>query len=110
MVFTVLAISNVGVTASDRGQILIMDEESQHPAAPSPTEENVVEIEREDSKSPIQEVEEEPFVKIELVQGLKELNEAMKRGELKEIRSCYTNLTKTFPTAVIHKQIPIVPF
>lgn len=74
-----------------------MNEESQHPPA-SPSEET--EIEREDSKSPVNEIEEEPFVKIELQQGLRELNEAMKRGELKEIRSCYTNLTKTFPTAV----------
>lgn len=73
-----------------------MDEEAQQPAPST----NEPEMDRQDSKSPFQEVEEEPFVKIELGQGLKELNEAMSRGELKEIRSCYTNLTKTFPTAV----------
>lgn len=73
-----------------------MEEEAQQPVSDT----NEPEIDRQDSKSPIQEVEEEPFVKIELSQGLKELNEAMSRGELKEIRSCYTNLTKTFSTAV----------
>ena len=77
-----------------------MEEEAQHPAPSSLNEENETGIEREDSKTPIQEVEEEPFVKVELAQGLKELKEAMTRGELKEIRSSYTNLTKTFPTAV----------
>lgn len=54
----------------------------------------------ESSNSPVQEVEEESFVKVDLKTGLEDLNEAMKRGELKDIRSAYTNLTKTFPTAV----------
>lgn len=58
-------------------------------------------FEREEStKSPVQEVEEEPFVKVELKKGLEELNEVMKQGDAKDIRSAYTNLTKTFPTAV----------
>lgn len=78
-----------------------MEEEEQpqhhHPASEVESE---AEIGRDDSKSPFQEIEEESFVKIELGQGLKELNEAMARAELKEIRSSYTNLTKTFPTAV----------
>ena len=56
--------------------------------------------EREGTKSPIQEIEEEPFVKVEIKEGLEQLNEALKGEDLKEIRSCYSNLTKTFPTAV----------
>lgn len=58
------------------------------------------ELEREESKSSVQEIEEEPFIKVELKTGLEKLNHAMKVGEIKEIRSAYTNLTKTFPTAV----------
>lgn len=58
------------------------------------------ELEREESKSPVQEIEEETFIKVELKTGLETLNRALKVGELKEIRSAYTNLTKTFPTAV----------
>lgn len=59
------------------------------------------EFEGEETKSPIQEIEEEPFVKIELKEGLEQLNEALKRDDNKNIRSSYNNLTKTFPTAVI---------
>lgn len=55
---------------------------------------------REESKSPVQEIEEEPFVKVELKSGLEELSKSLKNGELNEIRSAYTHLTKTFPTAV----------
>lgn len=58
------------------------------------------ELERESTSSPVQEVEEESFVKVDLKEGLEQLNEALKRGELPLIRSCYTNLIKTFPTAV----------
>ena len=83
-----------------------MEEDRPHPAT-SLNEETAAENELDDSKSSIQEVEEDPFVKIDLGQGLKELNEAMTRGESKEIRSCYTNLTKTFPTAVIHSRLCI---
>lgn len=81
-----------------RDQGSTMDQEE---AVQSIAEATVEDFEVEESaNSPIQEVEEEPFVKVELKNGLEYLNEAMKRGELKEIRSAYTNLTKTYPTAV----------
>ena len=54
----------------------------------------------ESTKSPIQEVEEEPFVKVEIRSGLEQLKEAMKTNELKDIRTCFINLTKSYPTAV----------
>lgn len=73
-------------------------EEDQQPSAIAIVESP--ELEREESKSPVQEIEEEPFVKIELKNGLDELDKALKIGEIKEIRSAYTNLTRTFPTAV----------
>ena len=80
-----------------------MDNEDQQPT--TIVNDGSLELEREESKSPVQEIEEESFIKIELKTGLEELNKALKIGELKEIRSAYTNLTKTFPTAVkIYKQ------
>ena len=69
-----------------------------------------VEVEREDSKSPIQEIEDEAFVKVELKNGLEELDEALKSGQLKDIRCCYNNLTRTFPTAVIKTFLVCVVF
>lgn len=75
-----------------------MDDEDQQPTTIA--NDGSLELEREESKSPVQEIEEEPFIKVELKTGLEELNKALKIGELKEIRSAYTNLTKTFPTAV----------
>lgn len=79
----------------------LMQTEQEEVAEPN-LNEVLTELDREESKSPVQEVEEESFVKVELNEGLKQLNEALKRDEIKEIRSCYTNLTKTFPTAVIN--------
>ena len=75
-----------------------MDNEDQQPT--TIVNDGSLELEREESKSPVQEIEEESFIKVELKTGLEELNKALKIGELKEIRSAYTNLTKTFPTAV----------
>lgn len=60
------------------------------------------ELEREESKSPIQE-EEEQIIEVEIKAGLEELDAALKTGQIKEIRSCYAKLTKTFPTAVKNK-------
>lgn len=80
--------------------------ETKTEAEPNFTEEHE-ELSREDSKSPVQEVEEEQFTRVELADGLEQLNEALKREDIKEIRSCYTNLTKSFPTAVIKKRILI---
>ena len=80
-----------------------MDNEDQQPT--TIVNDGSLELEREESNSPVQEIEEESFIKVELKTGLEELNKALKIGELKEIRSAYTNLTKTFPTAVkIYKQ------
>ena len=60
------------------------------------------ELEREESKSPIQE-EEEQIIEVEIKAGLEELDVALKTGQTKEIRSCYAKLTKAFPTAVTNK-------
>lgn len=82
-------------------QFHMEDNTGDQAAASSPiVNETSPELDREESsKSPVQELEEEPFVKVELQSGLEELNEALKRGELKEIRAAYTNLSRTFPTA-----------
>ena len=74
------------------------DQEEQQP--PVIVNDESPELEREESKSPVQEIEGEPFTKVELKNGLEALNKALKIGELKEIRSAYTNLSKTFPTSV----------
>lgn len=78
----------------------MMEVDPQHQVPTAHIQENETEMERDNSKSPIQEIEEESFAKVELYEGLRELNEAMKHGDSKEINSCFTNLTKTFPTAV----------
>jgi hypothetical protein len=75
-----------------------MELEDQQPATIVQDESS--ELEREESKSPVQEFEEDSFIKVELKNGLEELNKTLKNGESKEIRCAYTNLTKTFPTAV----------
>lgn len=46
-------------------------------------------------------IEDVPFEEIDIKRGLFELDSALKEGgDKKEIRSIYTKLTRTFPTAV----------
>lgn len=47
--------------------------------------------------SPVQSTE--AFEEVELQSGLAELDGAFKRGDPEAIRACFTNLTRTFPTA-----------
>lgn len=79
-----------------------MDPAEQSDVASAAVEEIENEYSNEDSvKYPIQEMEEEPFVKVEIRVGLEQLKVAMKTNEVKDIRASFNNLTKSYPTAVL---------